>query len=76
MERFDIQADQRLIARLVRAGTQGNAIRALVELITNSDDSYRCLEDAGTPGCGVIELLYGKDGTCGVFAVRDYAEGM
>lgn len=76
MERFDIQADQRLIARLVRAGTQGNAIRALLELVSNSDDSYRRLETAGNCQDASIELLYEKQGTCGVFTVRDHAEGM
>jgi hypothetical protein len=76
MERFDIQADQRLIARLVRGGTQGNAIRALLELIANSDDSYRRLEDEGIDHDGVIELLYAKEGSCGLFSVRDGAEGM
>ena len=76
MERFDIEADQRLIARLVRAGTQGDAIRALLELVTNSDDSYRSLEAAGTCQDATIECVDGKEGTCGVFAVRDHAEGM
>jgi hypothetical protein len=76
MEKFDIQADQRLIARLVRAGTQGNAIRALLELITNSDDSYRLLEGAGQQHNGLIELLYKKEGACGLFTVRDSAKGM
>jgi hypothetical protein len=73
MEKFDIQADKRLIARLVRAGTQGNAIRALLELIINSDDSYRRLEDEND---GLVEILYQKEGSCGLFTVRDSAEGM
>lgn len=76
MEKFEIQADQRLIARLVRAGTQGNAIRALLELITNSDDSYRLLEETKTQHEGLIEILYRKEGSCGLFTVRDFAEGM
>jgi hypothetical protein len=76
MKEFDIPASPRLIARLVKAGTQGNAIRAFLELITNSDDSYRCLEDEGIPHDGLIELLYGKDGARGQFSVRDAAEGM
>jgi hypothetical protein len=76
MEKFDIQADQRLIARLVRAGTQGNAIRALLELLTNSDDSYRRLEETKAQNEGLIEILYRKEGLCGFFTVRDFAEGM
>jgi hypothetical protein len=76
MEKFDIQADQRLIARLVRAGTQGNAIRALLELLTNSDDSYRRLEEKKTEHEGKIEILYRREGLCRSFTVRDFAEGM
>jgi hypothetical protein len=76
VETFDITADQRLIARLVRAGTQGDAIRALLELVTNSDDSYRRLEGAGRQHSGLIELLYKKEGACGLFTVRDSAAGM
>lgn len=76
MEKFDIQADQRLIARLVRSGTQADAIRALLELISNSDDSYRRLEESGTHHDGLIELIYEKVGQCGAFIVRDAAEGM
>lgn len=40
MERFEIQADPRHVVRSVQTAMQGNAIRALVELITNCDDSY------------------------------------
>jgi len=76
MEKFDIPADQRLVARLVRAGTQGNAIRALLELVTNSDDSYRRLEETKTQHEGLVEILYRKEGLCGLFTVRDFAEGM
>jgi len=76
MERFDIPADQRLIARLVRAGIQGDTIRALLELIINSDDSYRRLDENKIPHEGLIEVLYEKDGVCGHFSVRDAAEGM
>jgi len=76
MERFDILADPRLIARFVRAGTQGDAVRALLELITNSDDSYRRLEAQGLAHEGVIEVLYEKDGVRGRFSVRDAGEGM
>lgn len=76
MEKFDILADPRLIARLVRGATQRDAVRAALELITNSDDSYRRLEEKGIPHDGLIEVLYQKDGTCGRFSIRDAAEGM
>jgi len=55
---------------------QGSVIRALVELITNADDSYIRLEDENKSNGGLIEIVYKKDGYCGLFAVRDYAEGM
>ncbi len=76
MEKFEIQADPRHLVRSVQNAMQGNAIRALVELITNSDDSYSDLEDSGKTHSGIIEILYRKDGYCGHFAVRDEAEGM
>jgi hypothetical protein len=58
----------------------GDIVRALVELITNSDDSYRRLEDAGvrrpgpTYGRIEVEMDRRRDGT--TLRVRDYAEGM
>ena len=76
MEKFDIQADPRLIARLVRGATQKDAVRAVLELISNSDDSYRRLEEKGINHDGLIEVQYKKDGSCGRFSVRDAAEGM
>ena len=76
MERFEITADRRIIARSVRAGTQGDVIRALLELIINSDDSYRRLEGNRIPHEGLIEVLYEKENRCGHFSVRDAAEGM
>lgn len=68
-----IKADVRHTVRRIKTAIQGNVIRALVELITNADDSYIRL---GNKQHGDIEILYKKDGYCGIFAVRDYAEGM
>ncbi len=76
MERGILEADPRHTMRRIKTAMQGNALRALVELITNADDSYIRLEYHGRPSTGVIEILYGKDGRRGVFGVRDYAEGM
>lgn len=76
MENWKIKAASRHIARSVRSAIQGNVTRALVELITNSDDSYIRLEDEGGKPSGKIEILYKKEGHAGCFAVRDYAEGM
>jgi hypothetical protein len=76
MERGIIERDPRDTIRSIRTAMQGNVIRALVELITNSDDSYARLEGEGKNTSGLIEILYRKEGYCGVFEVRDQAEGM
>lgn len=73
---FKIETDPRLVARRVKTAIQGNAITALVELITNCDDSYRRLERANVTVRGRIEVLYRKEGYSGHFAVRDSAAGM
>ena len=76
MERGIIEADPRHTVRRIKTAMQGNAIRALVELITNADDSYIRLEGDNKVHKGLIEVLYRKDGYRGLFAVRDHAEGM
>ena len=76
MQKYEIQADQRHMVRSVQTAMQGNAIRALVELITNSDDSYCDLEDLSNKPSGVIEVHYKKEGYSCHFVVRDEAEGM
>jgi len=74
MERFKIEADSRLLARRVRTAIQGNVIPAIIELVSNSDDSYRELEQTGLPTDGLIKIR--RDGQRGLFSVRDKAEGM
>src|SRR3989337_141904 len=77
MERGIIKADDRHTARRIKTAMQGNIIRALVELITNADDSYIRLEGEKLPiHRGMIKIFYKKEGYCGLFAVRDHAEGM
>lgn len=73
-----IEADVRHIVRNMRAAMQGNVIRALVELITNADDSYLRLEDSEVSDnhAKAIDIIYEKSGHNGIFFVRDYAEGM
>ncbi len=53
-----------------------DVLRALVELVTNSNDSYHRLEDAGqsTNGLIVVELVRRRKNA--IIRVRDYAEGM
>lgn len=50
--------------------------KALVELITNSDDSYARLEKAGTQVTGHIRIKYERHQTGAVLVVADQAEGM
>ena len=76
MDTYKIDADQRFIARHVRASMQGDVIRVLVELITNCDDSYGDLDDIGVDHSGLIEILYQKESYTCRFVVRDCAEGM
>ncbi|MGB9845799.1 MAG: ATP-binding protein, partial [Methanothermobacter tenebrarum] len=76
MEEGIIEVDPRHTTRSIRSAIQGNVIRALVELITNSDDSYIRLEEHGSKVDGKIEIFYKKDGYSCIFAVRDFAEGM
>ncbi len=76
MEQGIIEVDPRHTVRRIKIAMQGNAIRALVELITNADDSYIRLEEGQQESKGEIDIIYKKDGYCGIFAVRDYAEGM
>src|SRR5665647_25774 len=71
-----IKAANRHVVRRMRNAMQGDVIRALVELITNGDDSYSRLADAGPSVEHRIDVNYGKDGYNGIFAVRDFAEGM
>lgn len=51
-------------------------IRALVEIVTNSDDSYQRLENAGLPVQGEIIIDVQRKRKNSLFRVRDRAEGM
>lgn len=76
MERGVIEVDPRHTTRRMRTAMQGDVVRALIELITNSDDSYARLEARNKRCNGVIEVVYRKEGRSVAFAVRDFAEGM
>lgn len=76
MEEGIIEVDPRHTARRMKTAMQGDVIRALVELITNSDDSYTRLESENKPCRGVIEIICTREGRCATFSVRDFAEGM
>ncbi len=53
-----------------------DVLRALVEVITNSNDSYSRLEDAGQKGRGEIIIDVLRRHKNSVIRVRDHAEGM
>lgn len=76
MDQGIIEVDARYTVRSIRASMQGNAIKALVELITNCNDSYAKLDEASEQHSGTIEISYQKKGFMGLFSVRDYAQGM
>jgi len=76
MERGAIESDPRHILRRIKTAMQGNVIRALVELITNADDSYIRMEEENTRNNSTIEIYYKKEGYIGNFSVKDNAEGM
>jgi hypothetical protein len=63
---------QRLFTRAIR----GSWIRALAELITNSDDSYTRLLKAGVVGSGTIVVDFDRARDTAWFRVIDEAEGM
>jgi len=55
-----------------------SVIEAVVELVTNSDDSYRRLEESGVKVDGTIDvhIIRERGGTCRLLEVADRAEGM
>lgn len=59
-------------------GTISSIINAIVELVTNSDDSYKLLEQEGKIVKGKISFYIRrrKYGTCEKIEVTDYAGGM
>lgn len=69
---------QRILRQMINAMLKGNIINGIVELVTNSDDSYRRLEADGKSVNGVIEIYINrkKGGTCEKLIVKDCAGGM
>lgn len=76
MEEGIVKVSDRFLARNIENAIQGNYVKALVELITNSDDSYRRLEHGEQKVEGRIDVLYHKEDNGVIFTVRDFAEGM
>ncbi len=68
--------DSRVLIQQAEATIQ-NLPDAVVELITNCDDSYNRLKNTKQP-CGKVELYVSREsgGRCRTFWIKDYAEGM
>ncbi len=74
MPTLELKTAGRQFRRQFGAAIRQNLIRALAELITNSDDSYRRMDRQGGPGFGRIDVLYDRKSRR--IAVVDWAEGM
>lgn len=72
-----ISKPSRIIKQQAEATIQ-HLIDAVVELVTNCDDSYKRLEDNGNHLSGKIELYVSRErgGRCKEFKIKDYAQGM
>jgi hypothetical protein len=71
-----IEVDPRHTIRSIRTAIQGNVNKTLIELITNSHDSYTRIEESANDTSGLIKITYEKEGNTGFFSVIDNAEGM
>lgn len=73
----DLRINQRIAEQLSKV-TVKNLPDGIVELVTNSDDSYKRLEEKGTRVNGEIKIYVNrkKGGICEKLVVKDYAEGM
>lgn len=67
----------RIIKQQAEATIQ-HLIDAVVELVTNCDDSYKRSEDSGKRLSGKIDLYVSREkgGKCKEFKIKDYAQGM
>jgi hypothetical protein len=65
---------ERALLQLASSAVRGDPIKSLVELITNSDDSYRRMESQNDPSFGRIIVSLSRAGNG--FSVLDFAEGI
>ena len=72
-----IAKPSRIIKQQAEA-TIKHLIDAIVELITNCNDSYCRLEDEGKHPTGKVEIYISREkgGKCKEFKIKDYAKGM
>lgn len=74
---WDLSASRRYKRSNMEHAMRAKIDRALVELITNSDDSYRSIEDNNVQHSGKIFIeIMRKKGQPTIVRVRDRAEGM
>ncbi|MDI6788330.1 MAG: ATP-binding protein, partial [Planctomycetota bacterium] len=73
----DLPINSRIVEILAKAVVK-NMLDGIVEIVTNSDDSYKRLEDEGSNVNGEIsiEVSRAKGGRCTKLIVKDNAEGM
>ena len=71
----DLKIDSRLIKQLSDSAIKNDLVRALVELITNCDDSYKRLENAGKQTGGIIEIELVRKKENSIIRILDQAEG-
>lgn len=71
-----LQYDDRVALQQADQAIRKDVIRALVELITNSNDSYHRIENMGGEVSGIIVVEIQRRHTNSVMRVRDHAEGM
>ncbi|MEM3490031.1 MAG: ATP-binding protein, partial [Nitrososphaerota archaeon] len=74
-QEFDVPVDQRIIQQL-STQTVKYPIDAIVELVTNSDDSYKRLEDAKIDVDGYILVVVNYSRNINEIICVDHAEGM
>lgn len=74
MATHPVPVDQRVID--IDSRRFASVEKALVELITNSDDSYARLENQGHPGSGRIRIDYERHREGALLVATDEAEGM
>lgn len=71
---FKLPVDQRVID--IDSRRFASVEKAIVELITNSDDSYSRMEQAEIPVSGTMAIRYERHQSGAVLIVADQAEGM
>ena len=78
LQQFDLGSTTRYRRQNMTKAMRGRIERGIVELITNSDDSYRDLEESGTRVSGKIriEIDRKRGNRKSIVRVRDRAGGM